>query len=290
MSLKSNSTIRSLVAAQFAIVLTACSAVPESGTGTDAGHTTDSGSVVDMSTPVQDGSIVDARTDATATDAGRDSGTDSGVVDAGRADLGTDLGVADAGRDAAVDASTDAGSPDAGIDASVDAAVDAGLDASAVDAGGSTVRLGMTFGVTDDPERPSGTAIMECYGSPPTVSMGSFTGPGCGPYTGDTPCDTALPILCINVDGSPEPGTGFSYGSYRGWVMGVLASSSPQVGTSLTSRDVANEICASEFGPGFRMAEFHDGGGWGLVGYEYTIDRSQRNWVVIADQNANCWN
>jgi hypothetical protein len=108
------------------------------------------------------------------------------------------------------------------------------------------------------------------------------------PYNGDTSANTALPILCLRQSGlSPPPGINFD--SYNGWSEGEIALSAPVNGFSLTSRGAADNICASTFGGGYRMAEFHDGnGGWTWWGVG-NISSSTRFWVAIDDQPANPW-
>jgi hypothetical protein len=92
------------------------------------------------------------------------------------------------------------------------------------------------------------------------------------PYAGDTSIKEQLPMLCLNVDGSPVP-AGITTNFYQGWVEGKLQLTVPMTGTLLNSQDTADQICATAFGRGWRMAEFHDGksngvaGGWSYYGY-----------------------
>jgi hypothetical protein len=91
------------------------------------------------------------------------------------------------------------------------------------------------------------------------------------PYAGDTSIEEQLPMLCLNVDGSPVP-AGITTSPYQGWVEGKLQLTVPMTGTLLNSQDTADQICATAFGKGWRMAEFHDGksngvaGGWSYYG------------------------
>ena len=98
---------------------------------------------------------------------------------------------------------------------------------------------------------------------------------------------------------------------YQGWSGGYVKETPPIVGSTVTSLAMANARCASEFGNGYRMAEFHDGkyvpgmtqdnyygntwpnsglqaGGWSFYAYG-TLGASQF-WTSINDQFANCWN
>jgi hypothetical protein len=139
------------------------------------------------------------------------------------------------------------------------------------------------------------------------------------PYVGDTLCKKKLPVLCINVDGSPRPGYSLVPGGlgpfYEGWVEGTLQPTPPTKGSTLTSLAVADALCATTFGPGWRMAEFHDGayangmdathscntvgcitswqaglphGGHSMWGHG-NLNQAKRYWTHINDQPGNCW-
>lgn len=109
------------------------------------------------------------------------------------------------------------------------------------------------------------------------------------PYNGDTPAAAVLPVLCLNVDNSPVP-AGITPDFYNGWARGSLALTPPVPGSQLTSLGAANALCAANFGPGWRMAEFHDGGGgWSYWGFG-TLPAGTRFWTAINDQPANPWN
>lgn len=124
----------------------------------------------------------------------------------------------------------------------------------------------------------------------------------CNPYTGDTSCSVSLPILCVDPAGEPNPGfTPVPSAFYDGWVGGPLGLSTPVQGISLTAQSAADNVCSLQYGPGWRMAEFHDGGGgWGYRGYDFLYEQlpwtatpvpnPPRFWVRISDQPANCWN
>ncbi|MEU3962842.1 hypothetical protein AB0F42_24050 [Streptomyces buecherae] len=117
------------------------------------------------------------------------------------------------------------------------------------------------------------------------------------PYQGDTPTTTALPVLCLKVDGSPVP-AGITPDFYAGWARGQVAASGPVKGTRLTSLAVANGVCANTFGKDWRFAEFHDGrygpglvnsGGWSFWAHG-DVPAGTRFWTHINDQPANPWN
>lgn len=121
-------------------------------------------------------------------------------------------------------------------------------------------------------------------------------------YGGDTPTSTPLPVLCLRPAGLPDPGlSGVDRtpgGSLRRrWSGAEVALTEPLAGWALTSREVADQQCASRFGAGWRMAEFHDGGRgagfdfWALATPSATQGdfASSRFWVAISDQQANPW-
>ena len=139
------------------------------------------------------------------------------------------------------------------------------------------------------------------------------------PYVGDTLCKKKLPLLCVNVDGSARPGyTPTGNGPFfEGWVEGHLQATLPVRGFTAVNGGLAaaDALCATSFGPGWRMAEFHDGafvygmdatnfcntancvtpwpagaahGGHTMWGYGH-LNPAQRYWTHINDQPGNCW-
>ncbi len=111
------------------------------------------------------------------------------------------------------------------------------------------------------------------------------------PYTGDTSCNVSLPILAVKaIDAERPPLEGVRYDYYQGWCKGLLRLTPPVKGSRMTSLQEANRIIREYLGPGWRMAEHHDGGGgwsyWGIG----TIAGNTRFWVYINDQGANPWN
>lgn len=151
--------------------------------------------------------------------------------------------------------------------------------------------FGLTFGISDDKNIGPELVHPSCHAYPMPVDQ-PWRG-SCNPYVGDTSCESARPILCVRMDGSPAPAN-VSFDFYHGWVPGEFASTSPVVGNQLTSRRAADQICESELGQGFRMAAFHDAdgnGGWTYTGKRgQRMDGQSRQWVYIDDQPGNCWN
>ncbi|MER6912572.1 hypothetical protein ABT354_12955 [Streptomyces sp. NPDC000594] len=127
-----------------------------------------------------------------------------------------------------------------------------------------------------------------------TVHVGG--GPLSDPYVGDTPTTSVLPLLCLRINNSPVP-AGLVPDFYAGWARGEVAATRPIRGNRLTSRAVADQVCANTFGTGWRMAEFHDGrhgpnleysGGWSYYAYG-DVPLGVRFWTAINDQASNPW-
>lgn len=146
------------------------------------------------------------------------------------------------------------------------------------------------------------SASSGAYNAYALVGADAFT----NPYQGDTLTSNVLPVLCINENNPPYPGAGVigspvqtPGGAWRKtWSGGTVALTAPVKGTTLTSLAVANALCASQFGAGYRMAEFHDGDAtlwsgwdfWGAVLNAYICPfEGTRYWVSINGQNANPW-
>jgi hypothetical protein len=114
-----------------------------------------------------------------------------------------------------------------------------------------------------------------CSGEP--VDLDQPHRGGCNPYQGDSSCRKALPVLCARAGGA----AGLE-----------LGTASPVAGFVLAGREAADAHCAQELGAGWRMASFHDGGGWALQGERSPgapLDTRLRAWVFIQDQPGNCW-
>lgn len=107
-------------------------------------------------------------------------------------------------------------------------------------------------------------------------------------YLGDTETTASLPILCLWKNNLPRP-SGITFDTNNGWSGGSVRLTAPVRGSSLTSRSAADAICSSAMGAGYRMAEFHDGGGgWSWWG-QGVLSGASRFWVAINDQPANPW-
>lgn len=126
---------------------------------------------------------------------------------------------------------------------------------------------------------PSGTVRVGCANS-------------CNATQGDTQCTTSLPLLCIKKSGTgfplPLPSTVNNSDQYYRWSGGVIATTAPLVPPATLA--AANNVCSTQFGADWRVAEFHDGWGWAFQAYGGVGNPSDRFWVHINDQpNAICW-
>jgi hypothetical protein len=151
------------------------------------------------------------------------------------------------------------------------------------------VKKGVTWGAYPiDPT--TGTITVSCQGAP---------GAACNAYNGDTPGNVKLPVLCFNKLGQPFPVPNSMPNSQAAyWSSGVVATTpavSPiQMGWLGQPRAQVDAYCASQFGPGWVVAEHHMGqnhgwkfGAFGNVGHP----GQQRFWVDVKNQpNANIWN
>lgn len=148
-------------------------------------------------------------------------------------------------------------------------------------------RLGMTWTTaTNHPNPINGTAVVSCHGTAPT-GIGSKS---CNAYQGDTACSTELPLLCIKKDASafPLPASVDNSNQYQRWASGLIGTTKPMAAPAALS--AANSACVSEFGADWRVAEHHDGWGWGLKAYGNVGTQKPRFWVDINNQpNAICW-
>ncbi|MEO8313066.1 MAG: hypothetical protein ABI520_17985, partial [Caldimonas sp.] len=150
------------------------------------------------------------------------------------------------------------------------------------------VGRGLSFALADASTVPAGVAHLACHGEP-APSDRPHRG-SCNPYEGDTSCRIILPIACYRSSGAVAP-PGLAQDFYKGWSRGQLAATGPMQGSLLTSASAASARCEAELGAGWRMAEFHDGGGgWGLQGERRSgLRTGTRYWVHINDQRGNCW-
>jgi hypothetical protein len=133
-------------------------------------------------------------------------------------------------------------------------------------------RFGLTFGWA---AAAADRLHASCHGEPKGLSNPHRD--SCNPYAGDTSCRTELPLLCSRPAGA-EPL--------------ALATAPGVAGFLLASRADADARCAQALGSGWRLASFHDGGGWEVQAERVggvPADTERRAWVAIDDQRGNCW-
>jgi hypothetical protein len=138
--------------------------------------------------------------------------------------------------------------------------------------------------------------------TPTVLLLSTNPGPngvrGGDPFLGDADCREALPLLCFRDQGKPAPAAISDYranGTHqdraRHWTGGTLRLSAPVRGSDLATVADADRRCASAFGAGWRVADFHAGGaGTTLSGLGQRAAPGQRAWVDIKDQPyGTCW-
>jgi len=127
-----------------------------------------------------------------------------------------------------------------------------------------------------------------------TLAVACGDGAGqCDPYVGDTSCNESLPVLCVRFTGQESP-TGETP-----WFPGATGITAPVQGCKLESVAAVDALCADTFGPGWRMAEWHDGspgatGSMDVIGQWMFFafgdwSTEGRFWVYINNQIGNCF-
>lgn len=157
------------------------------------------------------------------------------------------------------------------------------------------IGYGLTYALI--PERNPDMASLGCSGEPAQLDR-PHNG-ACNPHQGDTSCRTVLPVLCFRPGNAPAPqqvhgpAGSSSAPQASAWTGGSLGAAPALMGAILESEAYANAYCEKELGAGWRMAEYHDGGGrGGMVQGQRSLGLSQntRHWVLSRNQPANCWN
>lgn len=118
--------------------------------------------------------------------------------------------------------------------------------------------------------------------------------PDCNPYAGDRSCSSSLPFLC-HIDrnlAAPHSDTAWtSNDATRAWTGGEVAASPPVAGDRFKTIAQADAYCASQFGAGWRVAEWHMGGsGWNLTARSGGRTFAGHYWIDIRNQPyGTCW-
>ena len=151
------------------------------------------------------------------------------------------------------------------------------------------ISYGLTFAGANAQDQLSNVSYVSCHGQPPPTDKPHKD--SCNPYAGDTSCRTVLPVMCIKA-GEVAKLDAANGDPPQGWTAATLGATAPVMGALLGSRVVADARCEKELGAGWRMADFHAGGGWsfsGRPGQGMLSSGSTRYWLAIDDQPANCW-
>ncbi len=163
---------------------------------------------------------------------------------------------------------------------------------SASTGGSASASYPFTVSICGPPAKGSGLTWKLVATNPTAGTVDVGCGPECDPYDGDTPCGTALPLLCIKKTGAgfplAKPASVDVSSIYHQWAGGVVGTTSATVPPSTLAE--ADDLCFLEFGADWRVAEFHDGWGWYFQAFGGVGNPSSRFWVDIDDQpNATCW-
>lgn len=151
---------------------------------------------------------------------------------------------------------------------------------------GPSTKAGMTFALAaNGRETQSGLVAFYCHSD----------GESCDPFAGDTPCDSLAPLLCFREQGAAAP-LALSHGGetpdrLRRWSGGEVAATEPLRASDFATVRDADRACADRFGEGWRVADWHLGGGFHFSaasgGRRFAPGRY---WIDIKDQPyGTCW-
>ncbi|MFN3859241.1 MAG: hypothetical protein ACK4RV_15980 [Caulobacter sp.] len=140
---------------------------------------------------------------------------------------------------------------------------------------------GATYAPVDDPANPR-LVVLAC-----TLLKEDHA---CGPFTGDTDCDTELPLACFKGGEEPYPRAG-GKAAPAAWTGGRIRGTEPVRGSRFATIGEANAFCAGRFGQGWRVLRQQDGArANAMTGYGSSAEFRPRAWADIVDQpHATCW-
>jgi hypothetical protein len=144
------------------------------------------------------------------------------------------------------------------------------------------IAQGVTFAEASDKPLGPDYSVLSC--------AGDETQSYCGPYSGDTACTTRLPIACYRDGANPKPANlTDKWVNPAAFVGGTVRPSRPVAAGDFPTRQDADRFCASQFGAGFRVLSYQEGGG-GVVVSQSQVPAKTRLWVDIGDQpRGRCW-
>ena len=149
--------------------------------------------------------------------------------------------------------------------------------------GSEAARRGLTLGHSAPTQNNSavGTVALSCGTS--EISGDNL----CNPYVGDALCSMPRPLLCLIDINAPAPAY---LSNSKNWTGGLVATTDAVPGDRFSTIDEADAYCAKNFGKDWRVASFHDGGGWDLRAYGSAGKPGGRVWVDIKTQSSGtCW-
>jgi len=118
----------------------------------------------------------------------------------------------------------------------------------------------------------------------------------CNPIYGDTVCTESLPLACFKDTGEPAPELDQNASkSLKGklsdfWGGGDIEFTGPVRGDEFQTLQDANQLCEAEFGFGWRVLDYHDGGIKSVASLKSSNTPESRVWVDIKDQaKGTCW-
>lgn len=148
-------------------------------------------------------------------------------------------------------------------------------------------RRGVTLNLTSNTTvEPAGTVIFTPAADSPGETQGD-------PFSGDTLCSQARPLLCFLDRGEPVPDIDPVLLERAGeiWSGGEVRATDPVAGDQFETLADARAMCAEAFGADWRVATFHDGNHAGLIhAFGEMEDPHPPVWVDIRGQpHATCW-
>jgi hypothetical protein len=138
--------------------------------------------------------------------------------------------------------------------------------------------------MTDQRQPVDGVVALTCINVPPDW-------PTCDQYTGDTPCDTVLPLACLLPGRRPPPRILVDAGLRGGWSGGDIALTAPVAAARFRNIGEADAFCAAHFGEDWRTLTTHDGlPNMGVSGRGRPPSHPVRAWVDEVNQPyGTCW-
>ncbi len=111
----------------------------------------------------------------------------------------------------------------------------------------------------------------------------------CNPFQGDRMCTAPLPVACYKP-GSRVPTGMTKAGLEDGFAAGgTVRMSVPVAASQFRTISAANAYCTAQFGADWRILEYHDASGGGIITYSDVAPKT-RAWVDVQDQRyGNCW-